>query len=477
MMTTIRPPGIRWRDRLVASEELAATAAAWLDFIRERTPASAGGVALALSNDPHAIALFFSLSTLPLPVIVFGPDPRSWKSRPAVAAATPLFLPPGLAHLAPEGRRLGLATHAVPDPRSSSLPSTPLEFLACPGQVLFTSGSTGPAKPVCIRTRAFLRQTASIVDAYRLPDGCGLVGALPLSTHYGFGHALMLPAVLGARLSLVERFDHRAVLRQFRSEENLYLAATPVMADMLARAPLRDAVPASPAVCHISAGSLSAAVARAYVARFGVPLRPSYGRTENGFITAETAPASEVRWDAVGTAAPGIELRIGDDPEKPYAEGKPGRVWFSSPWYMEGYGFPPALAPRNGRDGWWPTEDLGVVDGAGYLTLLGRIDDCFKTTTGYLVNPAEIAAVLAEVPGAGETCVVPVPSGAGTVIGALVEAAGSVDVATLRTATAGRLSAWFQPEIILVTDALPRLPGGKVDRRACITILEEARRG
>ena len=63
---------------------------------------------------------------------------------------------------------------------------------------------------------------------------------------------------------------------------------------------------------------------------------------------------------------------------------------------MEGYGFPPHLAPRAGRAGWWPTADVGSLDASGYLTLAGRADDCFKTAAGYLVSPGEITQALAD---------------------------------------------------------------------------------
>lgn len=65
---------------------------------------------------------------------------------------------------------------------------------------------------------------------------------------------------------------------------------------------------------------------------------------------------------------------------------------------MEGYGFPPRLEPREGRDGWWPTEDVGVLDQAGCLMLVGRLDDCFKSSSGHLVNPAEVTRVLTSHP-------------------------------------------------------------------------------
>ncbi len=471
------PPAVRFEDELFSSEALTVAAVGWLDFVRDRVAPTADSVAIALGNHPYALALFFALSSLPLPIIVLPADPRAWPSAPPIPAGTPLFLPPTLRELASHAEALGLRALRVPDPSASASPAASPTFLSTPGVVAFTSGSTGAPKPVYILTESFLLQARSMVEAYRLPAGCGIVGALPLASHFGLGHALILPTVLGSHLGMVEHFDHRAVLRLLASGDYLYWAGTPVMADMLARAPLPEPHPPSPAICHISAGSLSDAVFRAYAKRFGVPLRPSYGRTENGFITAETAPASEVRSDAVGQPAPGIELRIGDDPRDPVPAGTIGRVWFSSPWYMQGYGFPPHLAPREGSDGWWPTEDMGVLSLDGYLTLVGRRDDCFKTPSGYLVNPAEVARVMGRHPGVGEVVVVPVPAPSGSVIGVVIEATSALEAGDLRAGAARLLPPWLQPEVVLVTRELPRLPGDKVDRQACIALLDRARAG
>jgi acyl-CoA synthetase (AMP-forming)/AMP-acid ligase II len=244
---------------------------------------------------------------------------------------------------------------------------------------------------------------------------------------------------------------------------------------MLARAPLAASIPAAPPICHISAGRLSARTFQAFAERFGVKLRPGYGQTENGFITVDRAPEEEIRPDCVGRPAPGIEVRIGDDPLDPYPSGRLGRVWFKSPWYMEGYGFPPRLAPREGRQGWWPTADMGVLDDSGYLTLAGRADDCFKTSAGYLVNPGEIANVLTSHPGVSEVVVIPVRNSEGPVIGAFVESDGAIDPDELRATAARMLPAWLRPQVVVVTGRLPRLAGGKVDREACHAVLREAR--
>jgi acyl-CoA synthetase (AMP-forming)/AMP-acid ligase II len=469
----IRPPAVVFRDRLFSADELAGIAAGWRDIVQDSIPRTARLTALPLSNHPEAIALLFALSSLELPVAVYPPDPRAWRSDPPAPEETPLFIPPSLrdlgAHRAP-----GLAVRALPAPRtpSTSLPNVP--FFACPGFVNFTSGSTGRPKPVYIATRSFLLQTATIIDACGLSAASDVAGSLPLSTHYGLGQALFLPAALGSTLGLLDRFEPSALLALFAAREYAYWAGTPIMADLLTRAAPPGGRPPVPALCHISAGKLSRRVFDAFAERFGVKLRPNYGQTENGFITVDLGSDAEIRPERVGRAAPGVEVRIGDDPREPEPPGRLGRVWFTSPWYMEGYGFPPHLS-RHGQDGWWPTADVGFLDDQGYLTLSGRADDCFKTAAGYLVNPGEIVQAIATHPSVIEVVVLPIDGAHGLVAGVVVEAASSVDAKAIRATALRLLPAWLQPHIVVVTDRIPRLSAGKADRKACLALLAAAR--
>jgi len=473
----VQPPPITFQGTRVSSDELAAIAAGWLDFVRASVPPSAEMTAMLMSNHPQTVALFFALSSLALPLVVFPADARAWRSTPPLPDGTPVFVAPPLRAYAQAAEAAGFSTFILPDPQPAAARPGSVSFLSCPGFVNFTSGSTGLPKPVYITTRSFLLQTAAIVGASGLRPGDPVVASLPLSTHYGLGQALILPTVLGSPLGLVERFDHRSVFRLLGAAPYAYWAATPLMADLLARATLTGPCPAAPTICHISAGRLSPRTFQAFAERFGVTLTPSYGQTENGFITVDTAAPDAIRPDRVGRPAPGIEIRIGDDPQHSLPPGELGRVWFKSPWYMEGYGFPPRLAPREGRDGWWPTADMGLLDEGGYLALAGRADDCFKSGLGHLVNPGMIADVFTSHPGVTDVVVMPVGEPGCALIGVVVEAEGLVHVSDLRTAAARDLPPWLQPHILKVTPRLPRLAGGKADRDACRSLLREARSG
>jgi O-succinylbenzoic acid--CoA ligase len=141
---------------------------------------------------------------------------------------------------------------------------------------------------------------------------------------------------------------------------------------------------------------------------------------------------------------------------------------------MEGYGYPPDLEPREGRREWWPMRDRGVIDDAGYLTLLGRLDDAFKTPGGQLVDPTEVVDVIQRLPGVGDVVVLPLLDRAGWVVGAVVAGGPGLEPSQVRWHAARVLPRWAQPRVVVMVEQLPRLANGKVDREACAALVENA---
>jgi long-chain acyl-CoA synthetase len=471
-MTGLHPPAIDFGGRTRSRDELGALAARWYRELGPRLGPAPSLVALVMDNLPESVALFFALTCFPLPVVLLGPDPRAWRSSPPLPRGTPVVLGGDAQGLEGAVGAMGCRPVAVSASRRAgpAPPPTP-GFLASPGLVGFTSGTTGPPKPVYRSMASALRHSAVVADVLGLRPGDGIVGALPLSWLYGLGDALLLASLLGGPIGLLPRFDHRAVLRLFATERYRYFAATPMMIDVLARCPLVEATHPAPPLVKSAGGQQPLSVFDAFYRRFGSPPRPAYHASETGIITTDAAPPDRGRPETVGRPVPDVRLAIGDIPEAALPPGVPGRVWVSTPRYMEGYGFPPALEPRDERGEWRPTQDRGVIDADGYLTLLGRLDDAFKTPSGQLVDPSEVTDVLQRLPGVKGVTVVPLPARAGANVGALVAAEFGVDPVMVRRHAARLLPRWAQPQVVLVVKELPRLANGKVDRQACTTLL------
>src|SRR5574343_410211 len=151
-----------------------------------------------------------------------------------------------------------------------------------------------------------------------------------------------------------------------------------------------------------------------------------------------------------GRPLPFHELRIGDD----------GRIAIRGPQVMLSY----ADGSGVDRAGWLTTGDLGAIDEAGRLSVLGRADDML-ISGGCNVHPQEIEACLAACPGVDDIAVTGSPDPVwGDLVVALV--VGPVEPATLCEFARQRLPSAAQPRRFQRLDRLPRNAAGKLDRPA-----------
>jgi amino acid adenylation domain-containing protein len=204
-----------------------------------------------------------------------------------------------------------------------------------------------------------------------------------------------------------------------------------------------------------------------------------YGSTETNFVKcgyevpAEPAPGVQ----PAGFAFPESEMWvIAETPAGDFrlcGAGEPGEVWVRTPFLSGGYlGEPAATASRfvpnpfGGSSGerLYRTGDRGRLRPDGALEVAGRLDDQVKIR-GLRVEPAEVAACLAEHPEVRECVVAAMPGrdGEPALVAYVVGAATSAELAAH---VARRLPAAFVPGRFVDLPALPRLAGGKVDRRA-----------
>jgi acyl-CoA synthetase (AMP-forming)/AMP-acid ligase II len=97
----------------------------------------------------------------------------------------------------------------------------------------------------------------------------------------------------------------------------------------------------------------------------------------------------------VGRAMPDVEIAIKAPGSKHTSpQGNPGEVCFRGWCTMKGYfDDPEKTAEALDADGWLHTGDLGVIDGDGYLALIGRIKEMIRVG-GENVAAAEVESVL-----------------------------------------------------------------------------------
>ncbi|MFT4730710.1 MAG: long-chain acyl-CoA synthetase [Granulosicoccus sp.] len=112
----------------------------------------------------------------------------------------------------------------------------------------------------------------------------------------------------------------------------------------------------------------------------GINLKQLYGQTEASvYITAQ--PDGQIDVNTVGTACPGVELKIDDS----------GEVLYRSPGVFLGYyENEAATASTKNAEGWVHTGDAGFIDDKGHLLIIDRAKDVGKLNDGSLFPPKYI---------------------------------------------------------------------------------------
>jgi acyl-CoA synthetase (AMP-forming)/AMP-acid ligase II len=116
-------------------------------------------------------------------------------------------------------------------------------------------------------------------------------------------------------------------------------------------------------------------------------------------------------------------------------------------------------------NGWFRTGDRGVLDGDGYLTLIGRIKEMINRG-GEKISPLEVDAVLLAHPAVAEVATFAAPDPKyGEEVHAAVVLKGEATAEQLQAHCSARLADFKVPKVIYLTNALPRTATGKVQRR------------
>ena len=169
----------------------------------------------------------------------------------------------------------------------------------------------------------------------------------------------------------------------------------------------------------------------------------------------------------VGPALPGVQLRVVGDRDHPCTTGEVGGVQVKGPNVFKGYWrMPEKTAEEFTADLWFRTGDVGRLDERGVLTIVGRSKDLI-ITGGYNVYPAEVEALLNELPGVAESAVVGVPHpdfGEGVVAAIVPRNGETPDCDALIASMKARIAPFKVPKRVFVMDELPRNAMGKVQK-------------
>ncbi|GGS15392.1 2,3-dihydroxybenzoate-AMP ligase [Streptomyces aureoverticillatus] len=375
--------------------------------------------------------------------------------------------------------------------------SDPSAFVAArpdpdgPARILVSSGSEAEPKMVAYSHNALAGGRgnffASLMPEPASPPRCLFL--VPLASAFGSNGTAVTLARHGGTLVLLDHFTPEAAIAAVREHEPTHVLGVPTMARMILdrleqeREQGQEGAGKLPAPTALVLGGspLDATTAAAARRAFGCSVVNLYGSADgvNCHTGLETRPGPE-RADGHGVVAGRPDPRVADirvaDPatHEPLPDGTVGEIVARGPMTPLCYVGAPELDARyRTPDGWVRTGDLGLLDEAGVLHVVGRLKDVV-IRGGANISPAEVERELSAHPSIRDVVCVGVPDPVmGERLAACVvpvsraadSAAPTLDDLGLHL-TAHGLDRTKHPERLLVVAELPLTPAGKPDRAA-----------
>jgi amino acid adenylation domain-containing protein/non-ribosomal peptide synthase protein (TIGR01720 family) len=478
--TAVESTGLRW-----TFAELDARTARLARLLAARGAGPERLVALVLPRSARVLEAVLAVHRAGAAYLPIDPDDPAERTAGVLADAAPALLLTTAA-LADALPATDVPVLLLEDLDAASDPGTPLVAPRAehPAYVLYTSGSTGRPKGVVVPHRGLVNLFASHRADLHRPTV-----AATGREHLRVGHAwpFAFDASWQPQLWLLDghavhvlddetRRDPDLLVAAIRRERLDFLEVTPSYLARLADAGLFDGGDdGDGGECPLAlVGFGGEAVSGPLWERLR-GLRSTaavnlYGPTE-ATVDALVAHVADSPAPQVGRPVRGTRAHVLDDGLAPVPAGVAGELYLGGAGLARGYlGRPGLTAERFVADPWTPGErlyrtgDLARVDADGRLTYLGRADDQIKIR-GFRVEPGEVEAALTALDGVAGAAVL-ARTDAGTTRLVAYVVGRDLDGPDLRRAAARLLPAHMVPAAVVVLDALPLLPTGKLDRRA-----------
>ncbi|MCY1343858.1 Long-chain-fatty-acid--CoA ligase [compost metagenome] len=199
----------------------------------------------------------------------------------------------------------------------------------------------------------------------------------------------------------------------------------------------------------------------------GCAVVEGYGLTETSPVASTNPYGNQARLGTVGIPVPGTAFKTIDDAGNELPLGERGELCIKGPQVMKGYWQrPEATAEVLDAEGWLKTGDIAVIDPDGYVRIVDRKKDLI-IVSGFNVYPNEIEDVVMAHPKVASCAAIGVPddkSGEAVKL-FVVPREGGVSVDELKAYCKENFTGYKVPKHIVLKDALPMTPVGKILRR------------
>ncbi|WP_280712248.1 ATP-dependent acyl-CoA ligase [Bradyrhizobium sp. BR13661] len=441
-------------------------------------------VALMCSNRPEFLQVYLGCAWLGAIAVPINTALRGFQlshifrnSRPALLVVEAQFagaidsVEAGV-ELPPRSWIIGAATGPI-DARLSAVSLPPLGAAVPAGAVrpgdtvaiLYTSGTTGPAKGVCCPQAQLFWWGIYSARALGIREGDVLFTTLPLF-HTNALNAFYQALLNGCTYVLEPKFSASgfwAAARRHNATVGYLLGA---MASMLLAQP-KSAEDSTHRLRVALGGGVPPQIHGPFRERFGVPLVDGYGSTETNFVFAGTIPSD--RPGTMGYLAEGIEAQIVDENDSALPDGEAGELVLRArePFaFATGYFGMPEKTVEAWRNLWFHSGDRVVRDPDGHYRFIDRMKDSIRRR-GENVSSWEVEQTIQSHPAVVACAIYPLPSQLGedeVAAAILLEPGQSLEPVDIVRHCEGQIAYFAIPRYVRILSQMPLTENGKIKK-------------
>ena len=339
-------------------------------------------------------------------------------------------------------------------------------------RMAFTSGTTGNPKGVMHSHNTTLAAARILNGDLGLNASDTMMIWLPCGLNWGY-LTLVQSVLAGAKAVLLERFQPGLALDVIEREQVTYIPTAPASITAMLQEPgLAERGLSSLRIVVSGGASAPLETIRAWRRIAPGALLELLGMLETGYQTY-TRPGDDPEQVAgsVGRPASQMLLKLIDDHGNEVPQGEVGEICSDGPSVHLGYhNNPPANADAFLSDGWFRSGDLGMIDSAGNLRVVGRLKEMINRG-GKKFFPREIEEILYTHPKVLYAAIVGIPDprlGERNCLCLVPKPGEPPTLAELIAFLGDSVASYKLPERLELFEQLPFTPTGKIQRHVLV---------
>lgn len=345
-------------------------------------------------------------------------------------------------------------------------------------QLIYTSGTTGEPKGVMHSANTVMANIIPYAQRLRLDAEDVVLMASPMAHQTGFMYGLIMPVLLKSSVVLQDIWEPRKAIELIQKEGVTFtMASTPFLTD-LAKTVTETGQGVPTLRTFLCAGApIPGPLVEQARAALGAKIVSAWGMTENGAVTLTKLDDDDERsFSTDGCPLPGVEVKVVDGDGQALPVGETGKLMLRSCSNFGGYLHRAHLNGTDAED-WFDTGDLARIDARGYIRITGRSKDVI-IRGGENIPVVEIESLLYRHPAVAMAAIVAYPDerlGERACAVVVTKPGQTLDLpGMVEYLKAQKVALQYIPERLVVTDAMPATPSGKIQKFKLRELMRQA---